>query len=128
MTLLLLVPCVGAWAVPLVGWAGVVDLTWTDNSVTEDGFKVERRHGATGTFYERASTAANVTTWTDTTAEGGSTWCYRVLAARGAERSGPSNEVCVDMPVPLPPLQAPGDLNIKVTVDVTSGTKGEAKE
>jgi hypothetical protein len=32
------------------------------------------------------------------------------------------------MPVPLPPLQAPGDLNIKVTVDVTSGTKGEAKE
>jgi hypothetical protein len=76
-------------------------LTWTDNSSTESGFKIERKTGTTGTFAEIATVSANVVTYTDTEASLaiGSTYCYRVRAyiASPSDNSAYSNEPCVTL-------------------------------
>src|SRR5258708_38969010 len=43
-----------------------VNLTWTDNSTNEDGFKIERKTG-TGAYGPLQTVAANVTSFSDTT-------------------------------------------------------------
>ena len=42
-----------------------VTLSWTDNSGDESGFKIQRKKGATGTYADIITTAANVTGYTD---------------------------------------------------------------
>ncbi|RPI79437.1 MAG: hypothetical protein EHM45_02910 [Desulfobacteraceae bacterium] len=69
-----------------------VDLTWTDNSTNETGFKVERKIGASGTYTEIASLAANSNNYSDLTTTGGPTYYYRVRAFN-ATNSALSNEV-----------------------------------
>ena len=42
-----------------------VFLAWTDNSGNEQGFRIQRKKGAAGTYTEIATPGANVTTYTD---------------------------------------------------------------
>jgi hypothetical protein len=68
-----------------------INMTWTDNSSNEDGFKVERKTGAGGTYSLISSTGSNVTSYSNTVSAG-SYFYYRVYAFNGAGNSGYTNE------------------------------------
>jgi len=55
-------------------------LTWTDNSVNEDGFKIECREGQTGTFTQLTSVGVNVGSYINSGLPDGATYCYWVRA------------------------------------------------
>src|SRR5207247_9774819 len=42
-----------------------ISLAWTDNSGNEQGFRIQRKKGATGTYTEIATRGANITTYSD---------------------------------------------------------------
>lgn len=70
------------------------DLTWTDNSDNETGFRVERRVGE-GNWAMLAETAANVQSYHDSALTRGERYSYRVRAFSSAGASDPTNEVQV---------------------------------
>src|SRR5262249_36979954 len=74
--------------------AAELTLTWDDNSTNELGFSIERSTGETGAFAEIATTAADVTGYTDQTVLSGTTYCYRLRAFNSAAYSDYSNEAC----------------------------------
>lgn len=71
-----------------------VDLTWTDASNNEDGFKVERCSGAgCTTFAEVGSTAANTATFSNTGLTAATAYSYRVRAFHATANSDYSNTI-----------------------------------
>jgi hypothetical protein len=67
-----------------------IDLSWTDDSDNETGFKVERaRHG--NAFKRIATLGANVTTYADTGLKASTTYRYRVRAYNSGGNSAYSN-------------------------------------
>jgi len=64
-----------------------INLSWSDNSYGEDGFKIERKTGATGVYSQIAVTAANATSYSDTGLDELTTYYYRVSAYRGINTS-----------------------------------------
>jgi len=86
-----------------------VDLAWTDNASNEDGFVVERSNDLGVTWNQIGlPTAANVTTFSDTSVLPLGTYQYQVCAFNGSGDSLPSNVAEVTTP-DLPPA-APTDL------------------
>jgi hypothetical protein len=75
-------------------YAAQIILAWTDNSSSEDGFKIERRTETTGTFTQVGLVGANVTSYIDAGLTGGTTYCYRVRTFNAVETSAYSNEIC----------------------------------
>ena len=69
-----------------------INLTWTDTSSNETGFKVERKKGASGTYDQIGTAAANATSYNDTTAGTGTNYYYRVRANNASGDSAFSNE------------------------------------
>jgi len=69
-----------------------VNLSWTDNSSNETGFKIERKAGAGGTYSEIATVGASITSYGDTAPSTETTYYYRVRAYN-ASNSNYSNEV-----------------------------------
>jgi len=67
-------------------------LSWTDNSGSEDGFKIERATNGT-TFTEIATVGANITGYANTDVTDGATYTYRVRAYKAAINSAYSNTV-----------------------------------
>gem|GEM_PF-855106 len=67
-----------------------INLSWVDNSVVEDGFRVERSAG--GSFSQIAEVTADVTEYTDYTASYGVQYSYRVLAFVGGQSSEYTNQ------------------------------------
>jgi len=80
-------------------------LTWADNSINEEGFKIERKEGQTGTFTQIAMVGPNVTSYSDSGLADGITYCYRVRAYNGADNSAYTNEDCntTSLPDIIPP-------------------------
>jgi len=84
-----------------------IDLTWTDNAVTEDGFRIERCTGvvnvtcADADFAQIAQTGPNTTTYSDTGLSAATAYSYRVRAFNGAGNSAYSNAATAITPVPL---------------------------
>jgi hypothetical protein len=73
-----------------------VNLSWTDNTIAEDGFKIERWNGS---GYAQINTVgANVTTYTDPGLAHSTTYHYRVRAYNSAGDSGYSNESSATTP------------------------------
>ena len=68
-----------------------IDLNWIDNSVNEDGFKIERKSGATGVFNQITTIDANLTSYQDIGLSENTTYFYRIRAYNGAGNSGYSN-------------------------------------
>lgn len=68
-------------------------LTWTDNSGDENGFVIERKTGAGGTYSTIYTTAANATSYTNSYLTLGTEYYYRVRAFIGSNYSQYSNEV-----------------------------------
>ena len=69
-----------------------IDLTWTDNSNNETGFRIERKAGTTGTWATVITLAANVTSYQNTGLISGTVYYYRVLAVNAGGASNASNE------------------------------------
>jgi hypothetical protein len=80
--------------------AARVDLSWTDGSATEAGFRIERRAGADD-YALLATTAADAVAFSDTTTVPGTSYTYRVRAENGVGVSPWSNEASVTTPGPI---------------------------
>ena len=74
--------------------AAQLQLTWSDNSTDETGFKVQRKTGTTGTYADIASVGANVTSYTDASLMNATTYCFRVNAFNANGNSPYSPEAC----------------------------------
>jgi hypothetical protein len=64
-----------------------INLTWSDSSYGEDGFKIERKTGAGGIYSQIAVTPANTTSYADTGLDELTTYHYRVSAYVGINSS-----------------------------------------
>ena len=71
-----------------------INISWSDNSTNEDGFKIERKTTTGGTYAEIAQVGSNVTSYNSTSLAGGTQYCYRVRSYNGAGNSAYSNESC----------------------------------
>ncbi|MDQ7053075.1 MAG: fibronectin type III domain-containing protein [candidate division KSB1 bacterium] len=87
-----------------------IDLSWTDNSNNEDGFKIERKDPGSTTFVEIAQVGANVTNYSDTGLNPNSTYTYRVRAFNADGNSGYSNEASATTQTQPNPPAAPSNL------------------
>ncbi|MGD8869034.1 MAG: fibronectin type III domain-containing protein, partial [Gemmatimonadales bacterium] len=86
-----------------------IDLAWTDNSSSETGFRIERKHEPDGSFALIATVGANVTKYYNTGLEGGTTYTYRIWAFNAGGDSPYSNEATATTDAATLPA-APGDL------------------
>lgn len=57
-----------------------INLSWTDNSTNESGFRIERAPGTTTTYAEIATVGAGVTTYSNTGLSASTQYSYRVRA------------------------------------------------
>ena len=84
-----------------------VDLTWTDNSNNETGFRIERETGTSGPFVAMATVGAGQTSYSDTTAAPATQYTYRVIATNSAGDSPSSNLAIATTPSGSDQLPAP---------------------
>lgn len=93
-----------------------INLTWTDNSTNETGFKVERKTGI-GTYSAIGTTATDVTTFSDTGLTPGSTYTYRIYSFNAGGNSPTySNELTLTiMPIVTIGTQIWSPSNLDVT-------------
>jgi len=70
-----------------------INLTWIDNSVSETGYKIERKRTAAGSYAQIAQVGANVQNYSDTNGLASNTrYYYRIRATNGTLNSDYSNE------------------------------------
>src|SRR5437867_7426963 len=109
--------------------AAQLQLTWTNNSTNEDGFKIERSTGTTGTFVQIGVTGPGVTSYTDSGLADATTYCYRVRAYNAAGDSDYSNVGCGTTPqiFALAVVRAgTGDGTVTGSPGITCGTSCSA--
>ena len=103
-----------------------VDVSWTDNSANETGFRVERSATSSGPWTTVGTAGANVTSLADNqppSAEQPA--CYRVLALSTFGDSPPSNVHCTSVP------NAPSGLTASATgsnIDLTWTDNSEVED
>ncbi|MFO7668988.1 MAG: LamG-like jellyroll fold domain-containing protein, partial [Bacteroidales bacterium] len=98
-----------------------VEVTWTDNSEDEVGFRIERAAGDTGSFVTLAEVQANVTSYVDSLLNVLTLYRYRVMTYNDSLESGFDGfaEVTTLSPTSLPlPVSDPTPENNAVYVDV----------
>lgn len=84
-----------------------IDLTWTDGSSNETGFKIERRSGS-GAFSQIATVGAGVAATSDIGLSPSTSYSYRVRATNGAGDSAYSNTATVSTPAAGPDSDGDG--------------------
>ncbi len=88
-----------------------INLSWTDNSNNESGFKIERCQGAGCTnFGEITQVGAGVTTFNNTGLTASTTYVYRVRAFNAGGDSGYSNTASATTPAAASIPNAPSNL------------------
>jgi len=94
-----------------------VDLSWSDNSSSEDGVRIERCTGTGCTsFSEIFATGSNVVAYSDTGRAALTVYRYRVLAFNAGGSSAYSNIADATTPAaPLQPPAAPSNLSATPT-------------
>lgn len=80
-----------------------IDLAWTDNSLDENGSRIEQKVGLNGTYTQIATNNPNITSFTQYGLTGGTTYYYRVRAYNSLGYSAYSNEASATTPLPPPP-------------------------
>ncbi len=96
-----------------VAGSSQLDLSWADNSSDETSFRVERALGQGATFAEIDTTAANVTSYSDTGLSAETEYCYRVRSSNANGNSAYTAATCATTdaatapPPPPPPPPAP---------------------
>jgi len=83
-----------------------INLSWTDNSTDETGFRLERSTSATSDWTEIATVSANVTTYQNTGLTAGTTYYYRVRAYNSSGSSETSNLVYATTQTATPAVPA----------------------
>lgn len=100
-------PAAPAEAVATVVSANQVDLAWTDNSTTEDGFVIERSVNG-GPFTELDRVAADAVAYSDLSTAAATTYQYQVRAVNGVTgSSAPAVSNSVSTPE-VPPVAPSG--------------------
>lgn len=87
-----------------------INLSWTQNSSNELGFKIERKTGSGGTYAEIATVGVNVTTYSNTGLTGGTNYFYRVRAYNAQGNSAYTTEASATTqadPAPPPTVDSP---------------------
>ncbi|MDI6787690.1 MAG: fibronectin type III domain-containing protein, partial [Planctomycetota bacterium] len=80
-----------------------IDLSWTDMSNNEEGFRIERKEGASGTYAEIAMVSAGVTSYSNTSGlSPNTTYWYKVRAYNAGGDGDYSNETSATT-LPLAP-------------------------
>ncbi|MBI5739256.1 MAG: DUF2341 domain-containing protein [Nitrospirae bacterium] len=106
-----------------------INLSWTDRTVSETGFKIERCGGAgCSDFTEIDTVAANAVTYQDTTVCSSTSYNYRVRAYKTGEwDSGYSNTTSATTGAPSAPsgLAASGATEVRITLTWTGPTTDE---
>ena len=93
-----------------------VNLSWTDNSTTEDGYRIERCTGSgCSDFAEIATAAINATTYQNTGLVALSTYRYRVRAYNTAGNSAYSSVLTIATPSGITIPTAPNGLSASAT-------------
>ena len=85
-----------------------INLSWTDNSINESGFKIQRRTGTNGIWVEVGTVSSNIKVFQNTGLTPGQSYVYRVVSYTPTSDSAPSNEASATTPVGVP--TAPGNL------------------
>jgi poly(hydroxyalkanoate) depolymerase family esterase len=75
-----------------------VSLSWTDNTTTEEGFRLERATSGSNNFTQIASLAANTTSFTNSGLSAETSYTYRIRAFSGSTNSAYSNQASVTTP------------------------------
>ncbi|MFN2566608.1 MAG: fibronectin type III domain-containing protein, partial [Gemmatimonadaceae bacterium] len=75
-----------------------IQVAWSDNSGTEDGFRVERSAATAGPWETAATTGPNATSYRDGGRASEQQVCYRVIALSANGDSAPSNADCTAPP------------------------------
>ncbi len=88
--------------------SSTIQVTWTDDSKVEDGFRVERSATNTGPWETVGTTGPDATSFSDGERTSEQQVCYRVIAFRRNRDSAPSNTDCTSPPA------APTDLTASV--------------
>ncbi|MFH0889294.1 MAG: putative Ig domain-containing protein [Planctomycetota bacterium] len=88
-----------------------INLTWTDNSINETDFKIERKTGVSGTYAQIATVDANVTSYSNIGLSTSTTYYYRVRAYNANGNSLYSNEAsATTFSINAPPVMtSPGN-------------------
>ena len=87
-----------------------INLSWADNSVNEDGFRIERAPGGTTSFAEIASVGPGVVAYQNTGLAASTAYSYRVRAYNGVGNSAYSNTASAATQA-APPPAAPTSLS-----------------
>lgn len=82
-------------SVSLPAGATNVALAWSDNSPIETGYAILRETGTAGSFQQIAMVGADITSYSDYTVQGSTTYTYEVAALNGPELSAYSNQATV---------------------------------
>ena len=69
-----------------------INISWTDNSSNETGFKIERKTGSGGTYAQIATVLAGVTSYSSTGLTASTAYYYQVRAYNSSYDSDYSNE------------------------------------
>ena len=85
-----------------------IDVAWVDNSINEDGFSLERRDSINENWWVVAELGPNVTNYSDSGLNHGTTYEYRVKAHNSAGDSIYSNIGIATTSVPTPPTPPTG--------------------
>ncbi len=97
--------------------SSIVVLTWTDNSIDETGFRVERMVGEGG-WSELFQTASNTTLFEDAEVGELETFSYRVVSFNEGGDSSSSNEAAVFFPF-NPPSNLVAQSSLSNRIDLT---------
>ncbi|MDD5225066.1 MAG: MopE-related protein [bacterium] len=82
-----------------------INLSWADKSDNENGFKIERKTGATGTYSVVATLPADSASFSDSNLISGTTYFYRVYGYNSLENSGYSNVASTATDPPSAPTE-----------------------
>jgi photosystem II stability/assembly factor-like uncharacterized protein len=85
-----------------------INLTWADSSSNENGFRIEQKNSAGGSFTEIATVGANVTNYADAGLLSNTQYVYRLRAYNTAGNSPYSNEATATTGIGSP--QSPSGL------------------
>ena len=106
-----------------------LELSWSDNSATESGFRVRRRTVEVDSWTVIATLSSNSNNYIDNDVVPGRTYLYSVVAFDLNGDSSPSNQVSITLPNILPAvpsvLRAVADSPTQITLNWTRNSTNE---